>query len=184
MDSMTLSNNVLNELHQNVIEALINVGKIVEAGSGNHADLLQAINLFLLAVVSTAADMMEVVIPGGGAWVFADVEAGAKQGGLRSISNALIANGSFTYSVSDIEEDDLPTAMNYLGQQLLITLMKGMHELPLSLRKPETQLRGIEALLANLLNGKFHNPHDILNSFCEHVHRALDDLRKPSVNKD
>ncbi len=51
-----------------------------------------------------------------------------------------------------------------------------MHELPFPLRNPETQLRGIETLLANLLSQKFDNPHDILDSLCEHVHMGLEQL--------
>lgn len=67
--------------------------------------------------------------------------------------------------------------MNYLGQKLGESLYKGLHELPMPLRKPETLLRGIEALLANLLNQKFDNSHDILDSLCEHVHMTLDNLQ-------
>ena len=68
--------------------------------------------------------------------------------------------------------------MNYVGQQLIIALTKALHELPISLRSPETQLRGIEALLANLLSQKFTNAHEILDSLCDHVHMALNDLSK------
>lgn len=48
-------------------------------------------------------------------------------------------------------------------------------------------LRGVEALLGNLLYHKFNSledPHAILNSFCEHVHMAIDDLterKKPKL---
>ncbi len=34
-------------------------------------------------------------------------------------------------------EDDMTTAMNYLGQQLSMTLFKGLHELPMPLRNEE-----------------------------------------------
>lgn len=34
----------------------------------------------------------------------------------------------------------------------------------------------LTALLGNLLNQKFSNPHDILDSLCEHVHCSLKDL--------
>ena len=38
-------------------------------------------------------------------------------------------------------------------------------------------LRGVEALLANLLHQKFNASHHILDSLCERVHRALNDLK-------
>ena len=70
----------------------------------------------------------------------------------------------------------MPNAMNYIGQNLAATLFKSIHELPAPLRTQEMLLRGVEALLGNLLHQKFSNAHDILDSLCEHVHSALDDL--------
>ena len=98
--------------------------------------------------------------------------------GLNAIKNVQSANGLLGYSVSNIEPDDMTTAMNYMGQELGTALFKALHELPISLRKPEILLRGIEALLANLLSQKFDSSHQILDSLCEHVHMTLDDLKQ------
>jgi hypothetical protein len=108
--------------------------------------------------------------------IYADIEASSKLGGLRSIAQIQSEKGSISYSVSDIGEHDISTAMNYLGLQLSTTLTKGIHELPLPLRNQEMLLRGVEALLANLLNDKFDHPHSVLDTFCEHVHMALNNL--------
>ena len=163
------------ELQQVMHNALLQMCDLVNLDGNNSAELVPTINLFLLSVISTAADLVEVAIPGGGAYLYAEIEAGAKMGGITAIAKG-VRDNSPHYSVSGMDEDDMPTAMNYLGQQLIITLTKAMHELPLPLRNQETQLRGIEALLANLLNQKFDNPHDILDSLCEHVHMGLDQL--------
>lgn len=148
---------------------------IINPDGKNQSELLEQINLFILSVISTAADLVEVSIPGGGAVIYTEVEAGAKMKGIKSIAAALQKNSPH-YSVSNIDSNDMPTAMNYIGQQLIITLTKAIYELPQPLRNVETQLRGIEALLANFLNQSFDNPQDILDSFCEHVHMALNDL--------
>lgn len=68
--------------------------------------------------------------------------------------------------------------MNYVEQELGITLFKVVHEMPLPLRGKEILLRGTEALLANVLYGKFSEdqPHKLLNSICEHVHLGLKDV--------
>ena len=66
---------------------------------------------------------------------------------------------------------------------IALTLYKVLNELPESLRTEEMPLRGIEAALANLLDQKFANPHRILNSFCEHVHMSLNDLKRRKKNK-
>jgi hypothetical protein len=97
-------------------------------------------------------------------------------GGLRAIKKQQLDQGSKNYSVSNIDSDDITTAMNYVGQELSTTLSKVIHELPLPLRSLEVFLRGIEALLTNFLNQKFKDPHQVLDDFCEHVHMALNDL--------
>ena len=97
---------------------------------------------------------------------------------LRAIREHQIKNGSSHYSVANIAPDDLEMAMNYVGQELGVTLFKVVHEIPLPLRGKEILLRGIEALLANVLHGKFSEdqPHKLLDSICEHVHLGLKDL--------
>ena len=139
-------------------------------------DYHQVVTLFLQGVISTAIDLAELHSSGVSPMIYADIEASSKLGGLRSIAKIQSEKGSISYSVSDIGAHDPATAMNYLGQQLSTTLFKGIHELPLPLRNQEMLLRGVEALLSNLLNDKFDHPHDILDSFCEHVHMALNDL--------
>ena len=87
------------------------------------------------------------------------------------------------YCLSDIQPDDMAGAMNYLGKAMSTALFKGLYELPNPLQKEEILLRAIEALLTNLLNQKFSNPdnpHDILDSFCEHVHMVLNELQNIS----
>ncbi len=102
--------------------------------------------------------------------------------GLYSIQKMQDEKSSVSHSVSNISQDDMGSAMNYLGQQMSTTLFKGLHELPMPLRTEETLLRAVEALLTNLLQEKFDNPHVVLNSFCDHVHMSLDDLAN-RINK-
>lgn len=140
---------------------------------------LSEISVFLIGVISTCADLMELKHPGVATqYIYTEIEAAMKLGGLRSIRDHQIKNGSSHYSVANIAPDDLETAMNYVGQELGITLFKVIHEIPLPLRGKEILLRGIEALLANVLHGKFSEdqPHKLLDSICEHVHLGLKDL--------
>ena len=127
------------------------------------------------SIMSTAGDLVELAVPGSSQIMYADLEAVAKAGGFRAIKKQ--QSGLVNYSVSNIDCNDQTTAMNYLGQELSTTLFKTIHELPKPLRSPEMLLRGIEALLANLLNQKFNNAHQMLDDLCAHVHMALDDLK-------
>lgn len=159
-----------------MLNSLLELKNIVMSDLSNQHDYLSVVNVFLMGMISTTVDFVELHYPGSAPLLYSDIEAIAKAGGLRVIEKTISNQGHTQYSVSNIDPDDMTTAMNYLGQLLSTTLFKGTHELPMKLRKPETWLRAIEVLLANLLSQKFSNPHDILNSLCEHVHMALSDL--------
>ena len=142
---------------------------------------LFVVSNFLKAIISTASGLMEIQIPGGASFLYAEIEKDAKSGGLMSI-HSFGGKLSDTISISEIEEDDFPGAMNYLGQQLSTTLFKGILELPKSLQNQEMFLRGIEALLVNLLHQKFNDPHDILDQFTRNAHLSLADAQDQFKN--
>jgi len=174
---MSKNNEISSELDQVMKNALFQLQNLINNDTAHSHNFLSVVKVFLLGVISTAVDLTEVNMPGSTPILYADIEAAAKLGGLRAISKWSSDYGSTNYSVSNIAEDDMTTAMNYLGQQLSTTLFKGLHELPMPLRNEEILLRSIEVLLANLLNQKFKNSaHRILDSFCDHVHMALTDL--------
>lgn len=155
-------------------EALLELRELID-DDVDHG-FVQVVCLFLHGIISTAADLAELSSPGAKHYIFTDIEAGTKLGGLRAIHELGVG-----YSVSNIKPDDMEAAMNYLGKAMSTALFKGLYELPKPLQQnKEILLRAIEALLANLLNQRFSdsdNPHDILDSFCEHVHMELDGLQ-------
>ncbi len=168
---------IIDELNQVMTTAIFQLQKIVAKDVVKKHDFLSVVKLFLSSIMSTAGDLVDLAEPGSAQIMYADLEAIAKAGGLRAIRKQQSTQGSINYSVSNIESNDQTTAMNYLGKELSTTLFKSIHELPISLRSPEMLLRGIEVLLANLLNQKFNNAHQILDDLCAHVHMALDDLK-------
>ncbi len=137
---------------------------------------LWIVSTFLKALVSTAAGLMDIQMAGGAAFLYTEIEKDAKAGGRRSIHD-FGGKLSDTLSLSEINDDDLPAAMNYLGQQLSTTLFKGMYELPSSFQTVEVPLRAIEALLVNFLHQKFKDPHDILDQFTANAHLSLTDAQ-------
>ena len=136
------------------------------------------LKLLLLGIVSSVIQIEELKRPGTSGYLWAEIESGAKQGGLAAVANGMLSERE--YSISEIGENDVENGMNYLGQKLGESLFKHIHDLPVGLRKPEMFLRAIEALITNLLNDKFKDsdPHGILDSFCEHVHMTLQNLEK------
>lgn len=162
----------VSKLHKVLHESLLHLHQLTQ---GDTAEQLRTFSLFLIGLMSTAADLFDMDAPGSASMLYAEVEAAAKQGGLKAIHAHQASTGANT-SVSMIADDDMTGAMNYLGQCLSAALFKGLHELPMSLRQPETILRSLEALLCNLLRQQFDTPHQILDSFAEHVHMALDDV--------
>lgn len=158
-------------------DALLQLQNLVNQNPEQQPDFLGVVKTFLLGVISTAIDLTEVTHPGTTPLLYADLEAAMKMGGLREIAKVSSNHGTTHYSVSNIDENDMASGMNYIGQQLSITLFKSLYELPAPLQNQEMMLRSVEVLLANLLNQKFTNQaHQILDSLCEHVHMALTDL--------
>lgn len=171
------SKNNTAELTKIMHEALLQLQTMVDQNSEQQPDFLGVVKPFLLGVISTAIDLTEVTHPGSTPLLYADLEAAMKMGGLREIAKVSANHGTAQYSVSNIDEDDMASGMNYIGQQLSITLFKSLYELPAPLQNQEMMLRSVEVLLANLLHQKFtHQAHQILDSLCEHVHMALTDL--------
>jgi len=140
------------------------------------SNILTDLPIFLTSIITTCSDLMEIDYPGVATqYIYTEIEAAMKLGGLRAIKDYQLKNGSRNYSVSNIADDDLETAMNYVGQALSVTLFKVIQEVPLPLRTKELLLHSVEVLLTNLLHGKFaeDKPHKLLDSVCEHVHIGL-----------
>lgn len=174
-ENIMTKQNVYDELKIIMTDALLQMRTLVESGAAESVDFLSSLKVFLIGVISTAAGIGETFTEGASSWLYAEIEAAAKNGGVDIIQKKTASKNQ--YSVSDIAPDDYANAMNYVGQALSTTLFKAIHELPTPLRKPEMLLRGVESLLGNLLHQKFSdNAHDILDSLCEHIHMALDDL--------
>lgn len=163
---------IFDEQQKIMTEALLKMAKLAGNNASASSNFLLLAKMLVIGVMSNAADLAEITAPGASHMLYSEIEAAAKNKGLDGIAQA---SGQM-YSLSDIKPDDVTKAMNYVGEKLSITLFKSVCELPTELRTEEMMLRGIEALLGNLLNQKFSNPHDILDSLCEHVHCSLKDL--------
>jgi hypothetical protein len=174
----TKSEDVFSELQTIMANALVQMKTLIKNDVTKEINFVSMASLFITGLMSTAADLSELAIPGSAAYLYSEVEAAAKNGGFSAVKGFLKKAGN-SYSVSNIAPDDMTTAMNYLGQELGAALYKHFHELPKPLRTEEMLLRGIEALAGNLLYQKFNSPKDphvILDQLCEHVHMVLDDL--------
>lgn len=157
-------------------DALFELQKLVTENPEENIDIIGITKTFLIGVITTAIDLTELRVPGSTHFLYADIEAAAKAGGLRAIKKVQSSHGNH-YSISNIAANDMTGAMNYVGHELGTTLFKAIHELPIPLRSTEMMLRGIEALLVNLLSQKVDNPHEILDALCEHVHLCLNDIK-------
>ena len=166
----------LAKLNETMFQTLLELKVLAELEPSRPQALFEFVKTFLMGVISTSVDMIEIQQPGISTALYAEVEAIAKMGGLRAIADFQNKYSDRAYSVSQIAEDDMETAMNYIGHELGSALSKAVNELPMPLRQPETHLRGIEVLLSNVLNQRFTNPHEILDALCEHVHMGLDSL--------
>lgn len=115
---MSKENEIISELNKVMIKSLLELEKLVTSDLSQRHDFLWVVNTFLLGVISTAVDLVEVTAPGSGPMLYADIEAAARLGGLRAIKDWQSAHG-MTDSVSGIDPEDTTTAMNYLGKEIV-----------------------------------------------------------------
>lgn len=162
--------------HKALKEATFAIKNYIEPYSDK--DYIRRLKLMILAVVSTTVEIAEAHDNGISGYLWSEIEKMAKEGGLTAVAEKIESDRP--YSISNIEPQDSESGMNYLGQQLITSLYKHVHDLPMQQRKPEMFLHGVEAMLANLLDQKFSevNPHKVLDDFCEHVHMVLNNTQK------
>ena len=172
------------EMHATTKQAFERMIDSIDADTKS-TSIIPALSLSIVSVVSMIADLLEVKYQGASTYFFKEVETGLKLDIVEKIKSFQQEKGGASYSLSDIAPNDFENGMNYLGQALSETLFSTIHELPKSMHTQEMLLRGVEALLANLLHSKFRalgDVHSILDSLCEHVHmnlKALDNKVVP-----
>lgn len=169
------------ELIQMMQGAILQLQYLVNQNQEQQLDFLMLVETLLLEVISTAINLVEIHRPGSALIIYTDMEAAMKIGGIQQVSSA--SENDKSSSTSDIDINDMTNGMNYIGQQLAVTLFKSLHELPMSLRNDDMMLHGLEALLVNLLKQSFaQNAHQVLDRLCEHVHLALNDLTAREIH--
>lgn len=165
------------ELIRGMQELLLQLQHLVAHGQSQQPDFLSVVKAFLLDVVSTVIELAEANHPGSALLLYADLETVMRVGGFCHADSVPLNQNNSHHSASGIEPHDMTHGMNYIGQQLAITLFKSLHELPLTLRNDDMMLHGLEALLVNLLRQNFtQNAHQVLDRLCERVHLELNDL--------
>ena len=146
----------------------------------NEIDHLDRLTFILFAVVSSVIEISETHGDCNAEYIWSELEHMAKEGGLTAVAEKI--KSGRTYSISEIAPQDFGSGMNYLGQHVATALHKHIHDLPIQQRKPEMFLRALETVMANLINQKFADcdRHAIIDSFCEHLHMALDAQGTPT----
>ena len=160
-------------LHQALNDATWAIQDYMEEYRGED-DYSTRLKLMLSSVISSVIEISESRGDCFSEDIWSELESMAKEGGLAAVAGKLA--GTKGYSISDIDPEDMSSGMNYLGQHVSTSLYKHIHDLPEEQRKPEMFLRALETVMANLLNQKFdeYDQYKVLDSFCEHVHMALE----------
>lgn len=111
---MSKSKKVFDELNEIMTSSLLQMHKLVEEDVTKESDFISMASLFIIGLMSTASDLSKLVVPGSAAYFYTEIEAAAKNGGLRGVKKTQEKGGN-SYSISNIAPDDLSNAMNYLG---------------------------------------------------------------------
>jgi len=79
------SPNTQKELNRIMADSLFQLKKLVDNDPSQKVDLISVVKLFLLGVISTSVDLVSINVPEGVPYIYAEIEAIAKAGGLRNI---------------------------------------------------------------------------------------------------
>jgi len=175
---------MLKEVDENFLAAMAGAVAHIQDYSDQYQDRKERqlkLKILLLGIVSSAIEIENVQDSSSAAKLWSFMETSAKQKGVDHVAELLHSERS--YSVSEIEDHDVPSGMNYLGQKLCLSLYKHLQDLPETLQTSEMLLRAVETLLTNLLHQQFQdeNQHQLIDSFAEHVHLSLRDLHDRKV---
>lgn len=182
---MIKNKEIIDKLTTIMITSLLELQNLANPKLHKDFDFLSTVPIFLTDVIATFSDLIDIHYPGAALHIYAELGEAIKLGGFRAIKKIKPKDGSVNYSVPTVDLNDLTTAANQLGQELLMVLSKGINNLPMPLcNSKEISLRVVEALITNLLHNKFYSDgtHQILDSLCEHVHMSLQDL-EPNIKK-
>ena len=83
-------------------DALLQMQRLIRSGTTQHENFIEMACLFLIGLISTTADLAEVNFPGAAPTLYADIEAAAKNGGIRAIKHLQSEGGGRSYCVSGI----------------------------------------------------------------------------------
>lgn len=166
-----------------VYDTLLQLQRLINQDQSREPDFLEFVKTFLLNTVSTTISLAEAGHPGSAPLLYTEMEAEMRNKALREMAAFSAQFGSVLYSATSIDENDKTGGMNYIGQQLVVTLFRSLCELPKTMRNDDMVLRAIGVLLVNLLNKQFaQNAHQVLDRLCAHVHLVLDDLTKQTMH--
>lgn len=182
-DTMPQDTHLIDEFKTLMESALFQLQELTKHDHPQRIDFVQLVNIFLQSIISASVDLLGSSYPESAPYLYSEIEAIARSGGLLAIQKRHSKGDHLMDSVSHVDPGDQFGAINYLGQHLSIALFKGIYELPPAHRNEEMLLKGVEALLTNLLHQKFDHPHEVLDFFYEHVGLALDELKKTALRK-
>jgi hypothetical protein len=116
---------VYDELKIIMTDALLQMSRLAESAVTRNADFLGMTQIFLISIMSTAAEIAETVSEGSATWLYAEIETAAKHGGIDAIRKATTSKNQ--YSIADMAPDDFPSAMNLVPSPVhCVTLLPGL----------------------------------------------------------
>jgi hypothetical protein len=88
-----MTDDVSKELNKVMTHALLQIKKLTTAENANQPDFLSIVKTFLLGIFSTTIDLVGLHHPNAASFLYADIEAAAKLGGIREITKWSSSHG-------------------------------------------------------------------------------------------
>lgn len=145
---------VSKEMNKLISETLFQLNSLLHSIAHHRQKQYTLLALRFIIAITTGTIRLINEIPGSAPHLFAGLANAMRLGEWDYFADIVTNLQGELHPSFGIEVQDKTDAANYIGQQLTISLLKSLHELPEPLHTPEIMASAIEAMLHNIMQGR------------------------------
>lgn len=136
---------------------------------------------FIIAIITGTIRLVENEVPGSAPHLFAGLANTMQLGEWDYFADIVSKLQGELHSSFGIEVQDKTDAANYIGQQLTISLLKSLHELPEPLHTHEIVASAVDTMLKNaILTKAVPDSYQIVFLLSERLRKAMTKMELPT----
>ena len=181
--AVTPSQQIMEAISLIMAETLEKLHKFIETqyNHNNSEEIMVLMMSFTSGIILQLRDKMDTIEKDLGNKFLDTISTitSRESNGLETIEKLMRNDPSLNESSSGIDLLDLPTAVSFLGSNLINDMKKHFDSLPYKLRNDVTLTSALAMLVANILsNIDSKNVHSLINAFSKNIHVFVEEAAK------